>query len=189
MKLYDKLPDCVVVNGKRIRLNLDFRNVLRFLDVMNRQDILPEAREYLALKCLCKRPKKGMIYPVRELLFPDNGKEDRERIMDFEQDAEFIQAAFMQEYGINLFRDRLHWFEFMAFLSGLPTGNKFSDILSIRARPIPAATKYNAEERAWLMKAKSEFRIKTKAEEEERNYSQSVKKIGQAVLSFFGEGG
>ena len=189
MKLNDRLPDSVVFRGKRIRLDLDFRNVLQMLETMKRDDLMPEAREYLALKHICRRPKKGMLPVVRALLFPDSGKEAHTRITDFEQDAELIQAAFMQVYGINLFREKLHWFEFMAFLAGLPTGNRYTEILGIRSRPMPPATKYNAEERAWLAKAKSEFAIHLSESEREANYSKSVQQVGRALLAFFGEGG
>jgi hypothetical protein len=105
MKLYEKLPDSVMVNGKRVRLNLEFRNVIRMIDIMSEDGLMQEAREYLALKCICRHPKKGMMKPVRELLFPGAGSDNSERITDFEQDADLIRAAFLQEYGINLFRD------------------------------------------------------------------------------------
>jgi hypothetical protein len=112
MKLYEKLPDSVMVNGKRVRLNLEFRNVIRMIDIMSEDGLMQEAREYLALKCICRHPKKGMMKPVRELLIPGAGSDNSERITHFEQDADLIRAAFLQEYGINLFRARLHWFEF-----------------------------------------------------------------------------
>ena len=52
MTLYDELPRSVTVDGRRYRLDLDFRNVLRMLAVMERQDLIPGARAYLALKCV-----------------------------------------------------------------------------------------------------------------------------------------
>lgn len=186
MKLYDKLPDSVNVNGKKIKLNLDFRNVLRMLDTLKRDDLIPEAREYIALKCICRRPCKGMMLEVKKLLFPtEQHKEEKDRITDYEQDAELIQAAFLQVYGINLFRDKLHWFEFMALLSSVPSGSKYSEILSIRARPLPTPNKWNAEERNWLIKAKAEHRIKIGEKEQEANYERNVKKVSQALAQFF----
>lgn len=188
MKLYEKLPDSVMVNGKKVRLNLDFRNVIRMVDIMSEDGLTHEAREYLALKCICKRPKKGMMKPVRELLFPGAGSDNGERITDFEQDADLIRAAFLQEYGINLFRDHLHWFEFSCLLSCIPSGNKYSEILQIRAKPIPAASKWNAEERTWLMKAKSEFGIKQTEKEQEKKYKQDIKNISLMLDALIGEG-
>jgi hypothetical protein len=189
MKLYEKLPNSVMVTGKRVRLNLDFRNVIRMIDIMSEDGLMQEAREYLALKCICRHPKKGMMKPVMELLFPGAGSDNAERITDFEQDADLIRAAFLQEYGINLFRDKLHWFEFSCLLSCIPSGSKYSDILQIRAKPIPAASKWNAEERTWLMKAKSEFGIRQSEKEHEKKYKQDVKNISLMLDSLIGEGG
>ena len=183
MRLYDRLPDHVISNGKKIRLDLDFRNVLRMMDIMGRDDLLPDARDYLALKCICKHPKKGMMKDVKKLLgfrIPDSY---HERITDYEQDADLIASAFMQAYGINLFRDKLNWFEFLCFLSCIPEGSKYSDILSIRARPIPTATKYNQEERNWLIKAKADFALKLTDEEQEVKYHESLKSMSSGIMA------
>lgn len=183
MRLYDRLPDHVISNGKKIRLDLDFRNVLRMMDIMGRDDLLPDARDYLALKCICKHPKKGMMKDVKKLLgfrIPDSY---HERITDYEQDADLIASAFMQAYGINLFRDKLNWFEFLCFLSCIPEGSKYSDILSIRARPIPTATKYNQEERNWLIKAKADFALKLTDDEQEVKYHESLKSMSSGIMA------
>ena len=187
MKLQDNLPNCVIVRGKKVRLDLEYRNVLRMIDTLARDDLMPDAREWLAMKCICKHPRKGMISEVKKLLFPD-AKEQHERITDFEQDAELIRAAFMQEYRINLFREKLHWFEFVCFLSCLPVGSKYTDILNIRVRPMPAATSYNSEERAWLARAKAEFALKLDDKEQEQAYSKGVQKLGAMLMALAGEG-
>lgn len=186
MKLYEKLPDSVVVNGRKVKLNLDFRNVLRMLDILDRDDLIPEAREWLAVKCVCKHPRKGVYQAVMQLLFPAQSGESK-KITDINQDADLIVAAFRQAYGINLYRDELHWFEFSDLLSCIPEGSKYSEVLSIRARPLPAPTKYNAKEREWLMKAKAQFKLKLSEQEAEKQYSDSVKKIG-AFLAALAEG-
>jgi hypothetical protein len=188
MKLQDKLPDSVIFNGKRIKLDLDFRNVIRMIETLAREDLTPEAREYLAMKCICKRPATGMLVAVKKLLFPQVDKEETERITDFEQDADLIRAAFMQAYGIDLFTEKVHWFKFSCLLSGLPSGCRYSEILNIRSRPIPTATKWNADERNWLIKAKSEYAIKLTDKEIAKNYNKQVGNIGHFLLTLAGEG-
>ena len=187
MRLFDKLPDSVVVNGKKIRLNLDFRNVLRMMNILSDDGLMPDAREYLALKCICKHPKTGMMKDVRKLLFGDDPVEWHERITDFEQDAEMILAAFRQVYGINLLKDRLHWFEFSALISNLPTtGNKYSDVVSIRARPMPVANQYNTEERQWLVKAKLHYMLKLSEKEQEEAFRHSLSGLASGFSSMAG---
>lgn len=187
MRLYDRLPDSIVWNGKKIKLNLDFRNVLRMMNVLSDDNLMNEAREYLALKCICRHPREGMLKEVRKLLFPEQEawqkEEYHQRIMDFDQDAEMIIAAFRQVYGINLLKESLHWFEFSALLSNLPSGNKFSEVLGIRARPMPPPTEYNTEERMWLAKAKLQYGIRYSEEEEKAMFKRSLSGLGKAFSS------
>ena len=186
MKLYEKLPDRVKVGKRNIRVNLDFRNVLRMIEILSRDDLFSDAREYLAMKCICKHPVKGMYAPVRKMLFPD--VEEHEKITDFEQDADLIVSAFRQAYGIDLFREKLHWLEFCCLLGCIPEGNRYADVIGIRTRPIPRETKYNAEERAWLMKAKAEFALDKTAEEQEKAYSKGVQMVSAFLLSLAEKG-
>jgi hypothetical protein len=193
MMLHEKLPDSVTVNGRRYRLDLDFRNVLRMMDVMDRKDLLPGARAYVALKCVMKRPPKDaapVLAAVNTLLFPARKKsENREKLTDLKQDADLIRAAFLQSYGVNLWRDRLHWFEFSGLLACIPGGSRYADIIGIRARPMPEATKYNAKEREWLMKAKAEYAVEMTAEEQERSYQEGLHNMAMSLLAIAQKGG
>lgn len=181
MNLYEKIPDSVIVSGKKVRLDLEYRNVLKMIDIMARDDLLPDAREWLAMKCICRRPVKGMLPEVMKLLFPKTAK--HEKIMDLAQDADLIRSAFLQVYGINLFREKLNWFEFSCLLACIPEGNKFSEILSIRARPMPEATAYNQKERQWLAQAKAEFGLQMTEKEQQDRYKRDVNKLGAFLLS------
>lgn len=180
MKLYKRLPNHIYIDGKRYRLRLDFRNVLKMMDVMERKDILPTARDYLALKCVMRRPPKDCrkaVYAVRMFLFGMGKQSNDKRVTSFDQDADLIRAAFMQEYGINLFRAKLHWFEFTAFLYNLPNGNKYTEVVGIRGRPIPPATKWNKQEREALIKAQAAYALHYSEEERERSYNNSLKRV------------
>ena len=188
MKLQDALPDRVTVNGHVYRLKLDFRNVLRLLDVMGREGMVPGAREWQALRCVMRRPPREcgpVLAAVMGLLFPSNKakKENGPKLTDFEQDADMIRAAFWQEYRINLFRDRLHWMEFSVLLSGLPEGSRYSEVLGIRARPMPAPTKWNAEERKWLAKAKAEYALRLSGNEAAQSLSAGLRSVAESLLA------
>ena len=190
MKLYERLPDRVTVGRRRYKLRLDFRNVLRMIDTLGRDDLLPEAREYLALRCIT-RPRgntHALMTAVLELLFPARG-ESTEKIMDYAQDADLIRAAFLQCYGINLYRDKLHWLEFSALLASMPEGSRYSEILSIRARPMPAPTKYNADERAWLAKAKAQYAVKLTDKERGNQYQKGLRQMAASLLNLAKQGG
>ena len=184
MKLHEHLPDSVIVGKKRVKLDLDFRNVLRMMEILSREDLMPEARDWNALRCICKHPKPGMMEEVKKLLFANPPTNDGKRVTSFEQDAGLIRAAFRQVYGINLWRDRLHWFEFSELLQGIPEGNRYAETIGIRVREMPEPTKWNAKERAWLMEAKARVAIKRTDEEIANDYQRDVKNVFDALLPF-----
>jgi hypothetical protein len=130
--------------------------------------MLEQDRIKLAARMMFKRPPltlKGKALALEEalkLLAGDEKHEDRPPVMDFEQDAAMIRAAFMQQYGIDLDeqRGRMSWFRFSDLLGGLTDKTRFIQIVQIRAKPMPAATQHNAEERRALAEAKAQFAIK-----------------------------
>lgn len=192
MKLQEKLPESIKVGRKTYKVNLDFRNVLEMMDILAQDDLTPDAKEYLALKCVMKPPKdtKGAMMAVKALLFPETKKAaDKAKITDFVQDADLIRAAFLQAFHINLFTDNLHWMEFSSLLSCLPEGSRYSEILGIRARPMPKATKYNAEERQWLAKAKAACALELTEKEAENNYNRGVKDVFLGLMEMAKGGG
>ena len=190
MKLYERLPKGITVNGRFYKCDWDFRNVLKMLEIMQREDIQFDARDYLCAKCLIshKIPAKFVSDVYNELcavLFPRTPEtpENGEKLMSFEQDAALIRAAFLQEYGINLFYDRLSWFEFIELLQCLPEGNRFESAVAIRARPVPAPNKYNQKEREWLIKAKRSVAIHLTEQEQQKRYDKQVSKVFATLMA------
>lgn len=187
MKLYETLPDSVQVGRRRYRLDLDFRNVFRLMEVLERDDLLPESREYLALKCVMRRVPRHpapVLDAIRALLFPERQKRTNEpRLTSFEQDADLIRAAFRQNYGIDLYRDKVHWIEFTALLGALPEGSRYAEVLGIRARPMPKPTKYNREEREWLMNAKARYALHLTGAEAEKSLQDGLRMVAQSLLT------
>ena len=189
MKLQDKLPDGVKVDGKFYKLDFEFRNVLRMIDILDDDDLMPEAKAYKALRCLCRRPRNVLrVLPaVKGLLFKAPRKIGP-KSTDFVQDAGLIRAAFRQAYGIDLYRDKLHWIEFTELLSGIPEGSRYAEVVGIRARPIPAPTKWNQHEREWLMKAKADVALEMGEKERARRYEQDVSNIAAVLMSMAKKG-
>lgn len=184
MKLQERLPDGVTVDGKFYKMDFDFRNVLKMCEVLDRDDMLPEAKAYKALSFVQKRPKnvQKVLLAVMDLLFKAPRKKDGQKVTDFVQDAGLIRSAFRQAYGIDLYRDKLHWIEFTELLNAIPEGNRYAEIVGIRARPMPAPTKYNQHEREWLAKAKAECRLDMSEKERMRRYEQDVANIAAVLM-------
>lgn len=182
--MFESIPSGVTVDGRFYPLDFDFRNVLRMMETMGNDDLMPDARDYLALKCLTKHPKNvaNVLAAVKDLLF-DEKPGTGERLTSFEQDAGLIRSAFRQVYGIDLFRDKLTWFEFTELLQNLPEGNRYEEVLGIRARPLPAPNKYNQKEREWLMKAKQQCALHLTETEAAKKYDNDVGNIFAGLMS------
>lgn len=187
LKLTERLPEGVTVDGRFYRCNFDFRNVLKMLDVMGHDDIHPNARDYLCIRCVYSHRIASKTVPavykaLCDLLFEKPVETGGKRVTSYEQDAGLIRVAFRQVYHIDLFRDNLHWFEFTELLHNLPEGNRYEEIVGIRARPLPAPNKYNQKEREWLMKAKASCALHLTEQEQAKKYDADVSKVFAGLM-------
>lgn len=184
IKLYEGLPQGVTVDGRFYRLNLGFRNVLKMLEILDDENLTITARDYLALKCVLNRPRNvNKVLPAVKALLFEKRPQTGEKLTSFEQDAGLIRTAFLQEYKIDLFRENIHWLQFIELLQNLPGGNRYEEILGIRARPIPEATKYNQKEREWLIKAKGQVALQMTEKEREEKYSRDVLNVFSGLMA------
>ena len=191
MRLTEPLIRSIDAGGRRYRVNLDFRRVLAMIEAAADKNLLPGARIYRAMKCVTRRPprddaKCAALYVAlcKELFPAARQKSDGPKLTDFEQDADLIRAAFLQVYGVNLWRDKLHWTEFSALLAALPQGNRYAEILGIRARPVPAPTKYNQQEREWLISAKAACALDMTEEEKQSSYQAGLRAMSESMQAY-----
>ena len=184
MRLQDRLPEGVEVDGRFYKMDFEFRNVLNMIEVLDRDDLMPEAKAYKALSFLQKRPKNAVkvLEAVKGLLFKAPRKKGGQKVTDFVQDAGLIRAAFRQAYGIDLYRDRLHWIEFTELLNAIPEGSRYSEVVGIRSRPMPAPTKWNQHEREWLIRAKADVALEMTEKERAERYERDVANIAAVLI-------
>ena len=75
---------------------------------------------------------------------------------DFEQDNRYVYSAFRARYGIDLTRERLHWFAFIAMLDDLG-GCSLSDIMGIRGADL---SKLSGEQLRRYTELQAKYRVK-----------------------------
>ena len=166
MRLYDSLPDRVEYNGRVYRLNLAFDSVLASLDALKDENLSEYYQIKTALDNLVVDAHKvdpGLFQSVLDTIFPSREKCSDPPSIDMDQDSELIYAAFLQAYGIDLYKEqgRLHWFQFLALLRSLPSDTRMAEIAGIRQQEVPAPTKYNRDQRNQLIKLKAKYAIKS----------------------------
>ena len=188
--LYDPLVYSVKVGCMKFRLRTGFCRVLQCYQVLSDSSLYDYEKLDLCLFILIRnraalrflsQKRRVELYEAVFKNFVDTGaqKTDGPRTFDFEQDAAYIYAGFWQCYGIDLFgKDReLHWWKFVQLFGGLSDDTRIMQIISIRARPIPMPTKYNAEERRNLARLKALYRIKYTQEEQEEQYAKGLRSM------------
>lgn len=158
MKLNDPLIESFDFKGEIYSVDLSFNKVLDVFDVID-DDFLNESEKcFLCLDILLDRSDFPFVYAVDLWIYIKNNfiddtrvekpqldlkgnpmpvakaKEDNKKVIDFNLDAEFIYASFMQVYQINLFKvqNKLSWIEFKALLNALPDDTIMQRIIAIR---------------------------------------------------------
>ena len=177
--IFTPLPHEVREKGRIYTLIPWFDNVLQMYQAIEGLD--PWDKPEVMLSYLVKqkvKPSLELLQAVSKVLFPPS-KGSGEKAFDFVQDSALIYAAFMQAYHIDLIEEqgKLHWWKFQSLLNGLPSNTRFSEIVSIRTKPIPAPTKYNQQEREELMRLKSLYAVKLSAEERQEQLQQSLRNV------------
>ncbi len=96
----------------------------------------------------------------------DNLPKDKveQPVMDYQQDQWRIWVAFMRQYGINLNRRKLHFWEFMALLRNLEECS-FTRVVDIRAKK--PDNKMSKEERNYYAEQKKIYALQTEAAKKE----------------------
>lgn len=193
--LYEPLKHTVYSAGVRFHINTGFRRVLQSYAVL-KDEVLdyPDKIDFclrllirggrFLLPFLSRNRKAGLFEAVfREYVNTGDKEADAPKAFDFDQDAPFIYAAFWECYGIDLLgKDRdLHWWKFIQLFKGLPENTRIMQIISIRTRPLPKATKYNAQERQNLMRLKMLYRVELTEEEQRKQREAGFRKIAMAM--------
>lgn len=183
MKLYEQFPDRVTLpNGHEYRLDLDFKTVLRALDLQTEEGWTALEKEELQCRLLLADPQDcpdGVLERAQLLdaiydLFPKPEQEGQERYLDFQQDAGKIRSGFFR-LGIDLTTARMHFFQFLELLADLPEDSALMRTVEIRQRPLPKPNKTNAEQIAALQKAKARVALKISDEERRRTFARALK--------------
>ena len=177
--------------GKKYRLNLDYRAVLDCFDIL-KDEVLPEAILVdLCLEQIVKARTRRLTSQQKGELFNQIYQEHIQlnkrsgdsgpKTVDFRYDFDLIFASFMQAYHIDLKRNKVDWYHFYNLFQGLPEDTKIREVMSIRQREIPQPTKYNQKEIIALQKLKSYWALPVDCLE--NNYQAGLRQLFDTLKS------
>lgn len=173
--------DKLIIDDVEYELDLSFDNVLRLIDMLNDDEVDDASQIEFGLKMLIGESldinfeqKIDIFYRIFQEKIgqgTDSQPVDidgnpmpvmkEEKTYDLKQDAEYIFASFMSDYGIDLFEQqgKLHWFKFKALLGGLTDGSKFLRVIEIRTSELPKG-KGTEKQRKQMLELKRIYALK-----------------------------
>ena len=125
----NKYPEYVEVEGKKYKINTDFRYAIQCNKIAEDKNIGDFERAMGVIYTLYgdegidapdhyeKLLKLGLKY--LKCGKPDAKILDSKRDMDYIQDMDYIEASFMSDYQIDLTNTEMHWWKFNNLMNGL----------------------------------------------------------------------
>ena len=181
--LMDDLPCTVIVANTRIPINTDYRTGILFEQTLSDPAVPDNEKLDTVLQLYygdavfplldnmdtVQEALNGIMWFYRCGADETAGSETEEDTsgkdppFSYEHDAGYIYAAFIEAYGIDLTKNRLHWWQFRALFLGLPETVLFCKIMAYRTMEIPA--KMPKEKKKFYQRMKRIYKIPEPAEQ------------------------
>lgn len=191
MRLYEQPCSAVTVGRRCYKLRLTYDRVLFALDAMQDPLLTDADRLRFILGLLLKgrppvsiRVQTQLLKAIMAEINQQRKAHDGPPVMSLTQDAPLIHAAFRQAYGLDLHRVDLPWATFCELLSGLPESTRFCEVVSIRAKPVPAPDRNNGKYIEDLLKAKASVALELTEEQREVSFQTGLNKLAQSLMAW-----
>ena len=162
-------PEYAIVNGNKYKINTDFKVALQCEKVGVAEDIDDNERALTILYLLfgekaLDNPQdwEKLLKAAQKFLACGNKtvKNEDEPNMDYEQDEKYIKASFMSDYGLDLGKVELHWWDFFDLINGLSEDSILSRVRYVRDYDINEIK--DSKERAKMERQKEMVALKPK---------------------------
>ena len=165
-------PEFVKIGDKKYKINTDFRVALECNKIAQDNDISDIERALAIIYKLYGDEGLNDTENHNELLrlatkYLGLGKEvekrNEEPDMDFEQDMDYIETSFMSDYGIDLSKEKMHWWKFYNLINGLSNSELGNCCVLNRVRNLrrfDASTIKDSKERQRIIEAQKSVALK-----------------------------
>lgn len=194
--LIDIVPSYIDVKGKRYSIRTDFRIWIMFEQLLLDNSVDDSYKLDAAVKLVfnnnARKPpiNDDTVQAILDFYgcgkTVENGKskssDKNSKIYDYDADDEYIYAAFLQQYSIDLQQvQSLHWWQFKALFCGLTDSCKIVEIMGYRAVKLEDVPK---SQRLFYRKMKKLYALPVSADELAK-----TNKIEEALLAGKGVNG
>lgn len=176
-----KYPEFVEIEGKKYKINTDFRVAIKCNEIAEDKSISDYERVLAVIyvlfgdegintpphyEKLLEMAKKYLSCGKEHLV-----KKQEKPDMDYIQDMDFIEASFMSDYNIDLSNTEMHWWKFSNLMNGLSNSELGNSCILNRIRNIrnmkPSEIK-DRKERQKIIDLQKEFALKRKDNEKRK---------------------
>ena len=173
--LYEQFPECVSVQGKDYPIETDFREWIRFSELVEDDDIPWQMKVRLMLQWYLEKVPDDLeaaIYALGDFLsaqkiylYDDRAEKEENKNLkpafSFQEDAGCIYTAFVDCYGIDLQTvPYMHWWKFKTLFDGLPENTEIKQRMMYRT--IDANSIKDKEERKRVKRIQQKFALHKK---------------------------
>lgn len=174
IKITAELPRSITIGGAAYAINTDYRIMADFekkiadADMSDKTAFAQILSETVSALFIDGFPNADSQQIIEGLLWYYRcGKEPRDvpgsgskkRYYDYDEDADYIYAAFMQQYGDNLITSHMHWWEFRAKFISLMEDTEFVKIMQYRGTDVSKIK--CKEERSRIKKIQERYALKS----------------------------
>ena len=193
-------PEYVEIDGKKYKINTDFRVAIQCNEIALDETIDDEERAMAIIFKLFGENGLADINKYDDLLecgkkFLACGKELKQETeppdMDYVEDMDYIEASFMSDYQIDLSNIKMHWWKFNNLINGLSNSEMgnccvLNRIRNLRNYDLKDIT--DTKERSKILKAKQQVALKKTMKPTKKPTEEQLKNAKE-FLSALGYGG
>lgn len=171
---YEPFPNSIKSGGTEYRIVTDFREWLKFFDMMNDKGLSNEEKIQILTAYLLDVPARiddELIFAVCDFyrakdLEPEPPERDEDElsepppsvpVLDWKIDAPYIIGDFLRFYGIDLLTAKMHWWRFKILFSALPDNSQIMKRIGYRS--IDLGQIKSDSERKRMMKLKQAYAL------------------------------
>lgn len=172
--LYEPFPETVTAGGIEYPIVTDFREWIKFSDMLDDKEISSEEKIFLLADWLLNPPDlitNELInavfdfYKAESLSFNRDYDDDEVSekqivnppVFDWKIDAKYVIGDFLRYYGIDLLSENMHWWKFRCLFSALPDDSQCQKRIAYRSTDINLIK--NDSERRRIMRIKQAVSI------------------------------
>lgn len=177
MPYFGGYDDFLMIEDRKYRINTDFRVWLRVYDIIRSgmnisadgiseifMLILPRGSSIPAdIGAAVSAAVGFLLRSMGEKEVRHRGRAKAKKVFDFAEDEGLIYAAFLAQYGIDLFKvEYLHWYSFLDLLNALCGEHRLLEIIRIRGMNLQQL--HSKREKQYYRKMKQYYKLNSEDE-------------------------